>query len=208
MKTQKKTLRGIVTSSIFALSLVTGLVPATALAYAAESAPQVINDLVQVAPGEQSTADEGVENANADAVQSDVASDANVGESFNAANPSDNGSASDSTNAPAQSEGAEQSEQGSAAPALPTSGYTTINPDRISATVALNAEETVVVGDVEYEGLTYRINEDGETATLIGFGTSKPSGNLVIPSRIATTGKLYTVTNIGSTKAGGGGSLR
>lgn len=203
MKTQKKTFRGIVTSSIFALSLVTGLVPAGALAYAAESAPQVINDLVQVAPGAQSAGDDtnGASENAADineptnaSVQND---DANSGES--------NTEASDaSASAPVQSE----STEGSGVQTGATSGYTTIDTNRISATVALNAEETVVVGDVEYEGLTYRINEDGETATLIGFGTSKPSGNLVIPSRIATTGKLYTVTNIGSTKAGGGGSLR
>lgn len=206
MKTQTKTLRGIVTSSALALALVVGMVPAAGLAYAADQATQSVQ-----------------------AAQTDAASDKNTQQ--NEANETENAAASsdfaENAQAPANgasaatgedinsntTDSADSTESGKPAQGTPATqpSYTGTASGITSAEVPLtNAGETPAasVGTIEYAGLTYTINpENPTTVSVTGLATEKPKGAVQVQQQIAAGDVLYTVTGIQKNRLGGGSLL-
>lgn len=209
MKTQEKTLKRVV-MPLLACALAVGLLPANVIAFAQENAAQIINETVSLNADQSSNGSASAESGNAssvDAAASDAAastSDPVAADQDAAVQADATGDAQVSTSDSASSVGASSSANMAAATSV-TGGYTTSSIERISADVPVDAASTTVVGNVEYEGLTYRINTDGATATLVGLGSTAPKGDIVIPAQIASGNQLYTVTNIRSTQKLGGG---
>lgn len=189
MKTSKKTLRGTITSSILTMALVASMMPTAGAAFAVEQMPADADSssVASEQPAEAALSDDQVQ----DSAERDSEADAPNGSADAAA--SADVQAADSADA-ASDEAAPES---AAAPA-----YTTDAIDRIQANVPVSADE-VVLGNIEYAGLTYRINPDGVTVALVGLGTDSPENALYIPSQVAAGGKLYAVTGIKNCSGGG-----
>ncbi len=174
MKTQTNTLRGSITSSILALTLAFGLLPAQGIAFAAEAAESQINEdapLVEDAAGdaEQAPAEASEADTGADAAASDVAPEPD----------------------PAAADGA----PADAAASRPQ--YTTSNQGHTAAMLPLQTEAKPAAGDIEYGGLSYTIDpENPDTAQVTGLATDKPKGDVQVQTQVASNGKVYKVTAV------------
>lgn len=195
-----------VTSAVIAATLATTLIPAAGLAYAADEATNAVKaaeqKTTQTQPSENATSGNASE-ASQNRVNEDVAitgestvSGENTGEA-----------AGDATQNPTDQNGAQENAQPSeGAGASGQVNYVTDNTDRISVDVPTDTDEEITVGDIEYNGLTYRINPDGQTASLIGLGSNMPAATLSIPSRITAGNASYEVNSISAKNIAGGGS--
>lgn len=81
--------------------------------------------------------------------------------------------------------------------------YVATSAQRISADVPAT-DSAVTVGDIEYNGLTYRINPDGTTVSLIGLGVGNAAAVVNVPAQIATVDATYEVTAIVGKNGRGG----
>lgn len=182
MKTQKKTLRGIVTSSILALTLAGGLMPAGALAFAADAAGQPINQDQAITEDAGSASTSANANANASDQAASDAAPAGAEEVADGLYKVDDATATE--------------------PARPQ--YTTNAQGHTSATLRLEGQAQPTAGTIEYGGLAYTIDpENPNTAKVTGLATDKPKGDVQVQTQVASDGKIYQVTAIEFAWGGG-----
>ncbi|WP_165062860.1 hypothetical protein [Adlercreutzia sp. ZJ154] len=201
MKTPRKTLRGIVTSSILVFALASGLISAGAMAFATEQ----INQDMAISGNAQSGFDEGSD-ANSVGGESAASETASSASSNDASAQQSDVDAGDVTEGSAEADaGANANVNAANNTAAPTASpvYTADTIGRVSASVPVGTAEPIVVGNIEYGGLTYRINPDEKTVSLVGLGSNLASGNIVVPSQVACGGKLYPVTSLKKLLGGG-----
>lgn len=178
MKTHTKTRRGTITSSILALTLAFGLMPAQGMAFAAEAAAQAEQDA---------------------AVAQDVSSDVALADAETPAEP-EAADATASTEAPT----ADPAADAAADPAARQPQYTTSTEGHTAAVLPLQTEATPAAGAIEYGGLAYTIDpENPDTALLTGLATDKPKGDVQVQTQVASNGKVYQVTSIQIVTGGG-----
>lgn len=192
MKTPRRTLRGIVTSSMLTLALAVGMMPAGALAFAAE----------QTSEDEATQTEELATEQDAAADSSDSASSSNAVESS-----ASEEAVSEDTVDETEGDSAENvsAEEAPAPAASATPAYTATNSGITSADVPLTsgAEAEPVAGTIEYAGIAYTINPDNpDTVSVTGLATDKPKGDVQIQSQVASDGKLYTVAAIEIARGG------
>lgn len=187
MHKRKSALVSRVTSAIIATTLATTLMPAAGIAFAADAATESIESIQQ-----------------SQEVQSPDGDVASTGAAAAAAT-----AAADRVNEDVSLPATGDSDANTTAATVPAASgqitYTTDSVDRISVDVPVMGEDSVTVGDIEYKGLNYRIDADGQTASLIGLGAGMPAATLSIPSYITSGDKTYEVTEIVGPNLRGGG---
>lgn len=180
MKTHTKTRRGTITSSILALTLAFGLMPAQGMAFAAEAAAQAEQD---AAVAQDASSDAALADAEAPA-EAEAADTDTANTEVSAADPVADGAAAE--------------------PVAQQPQYTSSTEGHTAAVLPLQTEAKPAAGDIEYGGLAYTIDpENPDTAQLTGLATDKPKGDVQVQTQVASDGKVYQVTSIEIVTGGG-----
>ena len=186
MKTQKRTLRGIVSTSILSLALAGSLMPAAGLAFAAD-AVQAESEAASTQAEQQAD-----QSSAADAAASDAAS-------------APEGAAASEDAAPEADPAPE------AAPAAPPASVSSSAAQYTSSSKGITAADVPLASDaaepaagtIEHAGIAYTINPDSpDTVSVTGLATDEPNGDVQIQSQVASGDKLYTVTGIEIVRGG------